>query len=87
MIPMLCGSSSAHLGLNMRLTRVIGSDSPETALENLRHLTVHNDSAAVLLPDHIMQQWNSVEKEVERTACCWHLDKWAISRLVESDSD
>src|SRR5262252_867939 len=41
--------------------RVIGSDSPETALDILKQLKVRNDSVALLLADQRMPHMNGVE--------------------------
>src|SRR5206468_3229506 len=41
--------------------RVIGSDSPEGALEVLKHLKVHNDNVALLLADQRMPRMDGVE--------------------------
>jgi len=41
--------------------RVIGSDSPETALDILKQLKVRNDSVALLLADQRMPRMNGVE--------------------------
>ena len=41
--------------------RVIGSDSPEKALEILKQLKVRNDSVALLLADQRMPNMNGVE--------------------------
>src|SRR5215471_7332251 len=41
--------------------RVIGSDSPEKALDILKQLKVRNDSVALLLADQRMPRMNGVE--------------------------
>jgi thioredoxin reductase (NADPH) len=41
--------------------RVIGSDSPESALDLLKQLKVRNDSVALLLADQRMPRMNGVE--------------------------
>ena len=41
--------------------RVIGSDSPEGALDLLKHLKVRNDSVALLLADQRMPHMDGVE--------------------------
>jgi len=41
--------------------RVIGSDSPEKALDILKQLKVRNDSVALMLADQRMPQMNGVE--------------------------
>jgi thioredoxin reductase (NADPH) len=41
--------------------RVIGSDSPEKALDLLRQLKLRNDSVALLLADQRMPQMSGVE--------------------------